>query len=154
MPWRHMGEWRYNSTILDLSTGWRWLVSFTPRALYSRGKSPLYPLYRRLGGPQSRSGHCGVEKNLLQLPGIEPCRPVRSPSLYQCSYPGSLKNLYRICKSRYVRQTCAPAKQQYRCVLRSFLIHVVCSRDTIWSSQKVYYWLTSFAVEMRHCTQR
>jgi hypothetical protein len=26
----------------------------------------------RLGGPQSRSGHCGVEKNLLPLPGIEP----------------------------------------------------------------------------------
>jgi hypothetical protein len=29
-------------------------------------------LYRRLGGPQSRSGRCGVEKNLLLLSGIEP----------------------------------------------------------------------------------
>jgi hypothetical protein len=27
-----------------------------PPALYPRGKSPRYPLYRRLGGPQSRSG--------------------------------------------------------------------------------------------------
>jgi hypothetical protein len=26
-------------------------------ALYPRGKDPRYPLYRRLGGPQSRSGH-------------------------------------------------------------------------------------------------
>jgi hypothetical protein len=27
------------------------------------GKSPLYPLDRRLGGPQSRSGRGGEEKN-------------------------------------------------------------------------------------------
>jgi hypothetical protein len=26
----------------------------------------------RLGGPQSRSGCCGVEKNLASLPGIQP----------------------------------------------------------------------------------
>jgi hypothetical protein len=45
-------------------------------------KSPWYPLDRRLGGPQSRSGRCGEEKNLLPLPGIEPQflnRPVYSP---------------------------------------------------------------------------
>jgi hypothetical protein len=28
-----------------------------PTALYPGGKDPQYPLYRRLGGPQSRSGH-------------------------------------------------------------------------------------------------
>jgi hypothetical protein len=43
------GERRYISTILDLGTRWRWAVSFTPRPLYSRRKSPGYPLYRRLG---------------------------------------------------------------------------------------------------------
>jgi hypothetical protein len=37
-----------------------------------RGKSPRYPLNRRLGGPQSRSGDCGVNKNCLSVPGIEP----------------------------------------------------------------------------------
>jgi hypothetical protein len=31
-------------------------------------KSPLYPLDGKQGGP----GHCGEEKNLLPLPGIEP----------------------------------------------------------------------------------
>jgi hypothetical protein len=36
----------------DLGTRWRWVVSFTPRPLYSWGKSPLYPLDRRLGGAQ------------------------------------------------------------------------------------------------------
>jgi hypothetical protein len=35
------------------------------------GKSPLYQLDRRLHGPQSQSGCCGVEKNLLALPGIK-----------------------------------------------------------------------------------
>jgi hypothetical protein len=29
-PWRHIGEWRYSSTILDLGTRWRWVVSLTP----------------------------------------------------------------------------------------------------------------------------
>jgi hypothetical protein len=49
----------------------------TPAAL-PRGKSPRYPLDRRLGGPQSWSGRCD-EKNLA-LPGIEP--GPSSPSLY------------------------------------------------------------------------
>jgi hypothetical protein len=65
-PWRHMGEWRYSSTIRDLGS------SFTPWPLYLRGKSPWYPLDRRFGRPQSRSGRCGVEKTVLPLPGIEP----------------------------------------------------------------------------------
>jgi hypothetical protein len=44
---------------LDLGTSWRWVVNFTPRPLYPRGKSPRYPMDRRLGGPQSRSGRFG-----------------------------------------------------------------------------------------------
>jgi hypothetical protein len=86
MPWRYIGEWRYSSTILDLDIRSRWVVSFTPRPLYSRGKSPWYPLDRRLGGPQSWSVPCGVEINLLPLPGIEPRTSI--PSLYWLSYPG------------------------------------------------------------------
>jgi hypothetical protein len=37
----------------DLGTRWKWMVSFMPRLLYPQGKSPLYPLDRRLGGPQN-----------------------------------------------------------------------------------------------------
>jgi hypothetical protein len=44
-------EWMYSSIILDLGIRWRWVVSFTPRSLYSRGKTPRNPLVRRLGGP-------------------------------------------------------------------------------------------------------
>jgi len=37
-------------TFFDLGTRWRWVVSFTPQPLYPQGKSPWYPLDRRLGG--------------------------------------------------------------------------------------------------------
>jgi hypothetical protein len=70
-PWR-MGEWQYSSSILRLDIRWRWVVSFTPRPLYTMGNRPQHPLNRRLGVPQNRSGHCGEEKHLLSLPGIEP----------------------------------------------------------------------------------
>jgi hypothetical protein len=68
------------------------VVSFTPRPLYPQEKSLWYPLDRRLGGPQSRSGRRGGEKNSQPPPGIEPYypdRPARSPALYRLSYHGS-----------------------------------------------------------------
>jgi hypothetical protein len=86
MPWKYMGKWRYSSTILDLGTRWRWVVSFISVTLYPRWKNPRYPLERRLGGPQIQSGLCGEEKNHA-LPGTEPVPS--SPSLYRLSCPFS-----------------------------------------------------------------
>jgi hypothetical protein len=63
--------------ILDLSPKWRWVVSFTSWPLYPQGNNPLYPLDRRLGGPQSHSGHGGEEKNSQPSPGIKPQKPNR-----------------------------------------------------------------------------
>jgi hypothetical protein len=59
-------------SILELGTKWRLVVSFTARPLYPQGKSPWYPFDRSLGGPQSRFGHGGEEKNFQPLPGLEP----------------------------------------------------------------------------------
>jgi hypothetical protein len=42
-----------------------------PAAL-SQEKNPCYPLYRRPGGPQRRSGRGGEEKNSQSPPWIEP----------------------------------------------------------------------------------
>jgi hypothetical protein len=39
---------------------------------YPRGNSPLFLLYRRMSGPQSKCGCYGGEKTLLSLAGIEP----------------------------------------------------------------------------------
>jgi hypothetical protein len=58
-----------------------WVVSFTTRPPYLRGKSPRYPLDRRLGGPQNRSGCGGVDKVSKSLQEIEP----RSSNTY-CSH--------------------------------------------------------------------
>jgi hypothetical protein len=66
-----MEEWRYSSTIFDLDTIWRCVVSFTFLPLYPRANLPRYPVDRGLSGPQSRSGRSGVVKNLALL-GIEP----------------------------------------------------------------------------------
>jgi hypothetical protein len=42
-----------------------------PGPLYPQGKSPWYPLDRRLSGSQSRSGRGGEEKNSQLLPGLK-----------------------------------------------------------------------------------
>jgi hypothetical protein len=57
--------------IIDLGTIWKCVVRFTPRPLYPLGKSPRYPLDRRLGGRQSWSGRGGEEKNSQSLLGLE-----------------------------------------------------------------------------------
>ena len=43
-----------------------------PQRLYHQGKRHLYPLNRRLGGPQGRSECFAEEKNLVPLLGFEP----------------------------------------------------------------------------------
>jgi hypothetical protein len=56
--------------------------TFTPRPLYSQGKSPWYPFNRRLGGPQSWSGRHG-EVKILAPTGT------RTPAPWSSSYPCS-----------------------------------------------------------------
>jgi hypothetical protein len=53
-----------------------------PRRTFPPGKT-RYPLYRRLGGPQGRSGRA---ENLAPTGIRSPDRPVRSQSLYRLSY--------------------------------------------------------------------
>jgi len=42
-----------------------------PQLLYPQGKSPWYPLDRRLGEPQSQSRCSGEEKNSQPLPALK-----------------------------------------------------------------------------------
>jgi len=53
-----VGSGSIDPHILNVSTRWRWVVSFTTWPLYHWGKEPLYSLDRRLGGAQIWSG-CG-----------------------------------------------------------------------------------------------
>jgi hypothetical protein len=72
-----LGSGDISPHIFDLGTTWSWVGSFTIRPPYPQRKSPCYPLERRMGGPQSRSGHGGEEKNSQTLPGLEP--PIIQP---------------------------------------------------------------------------
>jgi hypothetical protein len=88
MPWKHMREWRHSSTVLDLGTRWKWVVSFTPLPLYTRGKRP--GIQWRGGWVGPRVGLDAVEKRkILHCQKSNPGRAARSPSLHQLSYPDS-----------------------------------------------------------------
>jgi hypothetical protein len=76
--------------ILTLGTRWRCVVSFTTWPLYPRRKSSRYPLNRRVGGPQSRSGRSGEEKKYLSLPGIE--SRSSSPAAVTYTQPKNVKH--------------------------------------------------------------
>jgi hypothetical protein len=60
----HKRAWeeRYSSNSVSVLGGGEWSASSPGRAL-AQGKGPRYPLYRRLGGPQSWSGNRSYRKN-------------------------------------------------------------------------------------------
>jgi hypothetical protein len=82
----------YRSLIFLTSAlvGGEWSVSRSCR--FTPGKEPRYPFYRRLGGPQSRSGQYG-EVKILDPTGTRtptpPGCPALSHSLDRQNSPGS-----------------------------------------------------------------
>jgi hypothetical protein len=76
----------YSCTVSNLSTRWRWVVSFR-----RRGKGPGTLWVGGWVGPQSRSECCGEETEILTLLGIEDrllIHPACSPWLWQfLDYP-------------------------------------------------------------------
>jgi hypothetical protein len=100
----HCGAWgerrhsSYSFLTSALDRG-EWSAS-RPAGALPRDKDTQYPLYRRMGGPQCRSGHRGYRKNPSPLPGIEPrspARPVRGQTVYWLSY---LSSLFWECKEK------------------------------------------------------
>jgi hypothetical protein len=76
-PRRRKRNWWIDASFIEVGASWRWVVSFTSRSLYPGEKSPLYPLDRRLGGPQNRSGWRG-EGNILDPIGTRIPAPLSS----------------------------------------------------------------------------
>jgi len=74
------------------------VVSSTPQPLYPQGKSPYYPVDRRLGGPQSCSGHGGKEKNSQPLLGPKP--PIIQP-IAQCDTTELFQLCVNLCSGNY-----------------------------------------------------
>jgi hypothetical protein len=89
----------YSSMTAALEEG-EWSAARPGRTL-PPGKT-RYPFYRRLGGPQSRSGR--AEKSRPHRDSI-PDRPARNQSLYRLSYPAlSPMCNVRKCNTRLARQ--------------------------------------------------
>jgi len=58
--------------ILNLRTGWRLVVNFTPGIFAPPRKQSWYPLNGRLDGPQSQSGLSGEGKISFPYPHLSP----------------------------------------------------------------------------------
>jgi hypothetical protein len=101
MPWRHIGEWRYSSTIPELGTRWRWVVSYTPPPLYTRGViSPGTHLIGDWVGPIVGLG--ADTRKILPCWESNPGRPARSPSLHRLLTNPQNKNSTTIVMSTVV----------------------------------------------------
>jgi hypothetical protein len=61
----YWGSGDITPNIINLSTRWRWVVSFMPWPLYPQGRNPLYPLDRKVGGFQSWFGCSGRGRTFL-----------------------------------------------------------------------------------------
>ena len=71
-----------------------WVVNATPWP-FTPGKDTRYPLYKRMGGPQGRSGQV---RKISPPTGIRsPDRPALSESLYRLRYPGPHQNPVYVC---------------------------------------------------------
>ena len=93
----HRGSTGIALPFYDHGTRRGWGVSVTLRPLFTPRKT-RYPLYRRLGGPQGRSGQ--VRKISPPTRIRSPDRPARSQSLYWLSYPAhfiSSKLVFILC---------------------------------------------------------
>jgi hypothetical protein len=109
-----MGKVETHFFLTSTIFGGEWL-EYAPTALPLRERASITHCTGRLGGPQSRSGHCREEKNLLPLSEIESQffgRPVRGPSLsvlctYRklficfCSFMNKFSKYFAICSHTF-----------------------------------------------------
>jgi hypothetical protein len=91
--------------ILDLSTRRGRLASVTPQARFTPGeRTPRCPLDRRLGGPQSWSGHKSLREKILCLcRGPNLSRPVSSQGIILTELPQLRKSESVLLKTNVMR---------------------------------------------------
>jgi hypothetical protein len=101
-----MGEWRYDSTIFNLSTRWRWIISFMALPIYSQRNHWWYPLHRNLGDPEPFWPLWGRKKSVALARNQTPNSSVNQPiawSLYQLSYHYKLSEFMFIHDVKHAR---------------------------------------------------
>jgi hypothetical protein len=93
-------EVRLHAFLTLALVGGEWSASHPGR--FIPWKEPRYTLDRRLGGPQSRSGRGGKEKNSQVLQGLEPDHAARS----LVAIPTELSRLISIVKLKVKPSVC------------------------------------------------
>jgi hypothetical protein len=114
MPLRHMEEWRYSSTILDLGTRWRWMDDVEKRKFLTL---------------------LGLEHRLLG-------HPVRSQSLYRLRYPGSSNSLIAS-KMLIFFSRVTEGRSHYKIILSDLLVaaksYPFCVASFQWTELRTWY---------------
>jgi hypothetical protein len=91
-PWGCMTAGGIAPRILNLCTGWRWVVGFKPLPPSFQEGTPCVPFSRRLCGSQSWSGLAGIKKSPYPCRESNPNSPIIQSvayPLYWMSCPGS-----------------------------------------------------------------
>jgi hypothetical protein len=82
----HEDVWRsglIEPRVLHTGTSWDLVLSITPRLFYPLGKSPWYPLDRKLSGPRRRSWSFGEGNNCVHNGTRHEFLPVDHPASRQ-----------------------------------------------------------------------
>jgi hypothetical protein len=110
----------FSTSALD---GGDWSAS-RPRRFSPQEKSPRLPLDRLLCGPQSQSGRCGEDKNLLHGWESNTGRPARSSSLYRLSYRSHMTAVSHSVTShkKCLNDLSASVKQDLQCLIAAFVV--------------------------------
>jgi hypothetical protein len=75
------------------------LSTSLPGLITPREKNPCYSVDRKLSGTRAKLDAAGKRNISYHCRESNPCRQVRSPSLYWLSYPGSKINRYKFIRS-------------------------------------------------------
>jgi hypothetical protein len=133
-PWWRMRNGCIGPCFLALGTSSRWMVNFTPRPLYSWGKSPHCPMDRMLGVPQGRSGLYAEIKS-VDITGTRTKIPLyssRTHPIYRLLYCGYTHiSVCTILEKHYVRAINTTFYLVIRNFLRDCVFHEVRNRRSL-----------------------
>jgi hypothetical protein len=108
-------------SFLELDTSSTWVGNFNWRPLHRRGSCPRYPLDRRQGRPQSRSGGHGEER-ILEPAGTQNPTP-RSSSPYPIATPTALSLL--LCVVRCIFARLRTVRRTWKIQFTSQIVHEI-----------------------------
>jgi hypothetical protein len=104
-----------------------WVISFTPRPHYVRGKNLWYLLHRRLSETRNKLGRRGEEIILYHTETRTPTPGPSSP--YRVAVPTSLPRLLELC--RYFDFKVSKARKDGWWILRDLRMHSWSNRSAV-----------------------